>query len=192
MTYSPLWLRSFLGALFAAFFLLAVALWIYNVHKDHELLFAAASIQSDADDKLAGVLETFESPHLFAGYEVYHGFGPKRAPELFARVLAMVRRGTDYSTPEVDFLAHQVAYYLAALRELKCPSQNDQFEFRRHCVPFVPRDREILQTVADRWSSAVHAGYELAIHLTIVATILGLLLLVYVRKCLWERIGPLR
>jgi hypothetical protein len=177
-SYSPLWLRNFLFALFAVFLFLAVSLWLYNWRKDAQVFDAMVALQSEGDEALARVLDTFDSPHLFAGYETYHGFGPDWTPKMYDRARAIVAAGRDYTSPEMDWLAHQVAFTLPALREVKVEGK----------VPFVEGDRLVLLTVVERWENAVHAGWLMAAHLTLVTFLLGLVAWLYARFRLWERL----
>lgn len=159
--------------------LLAVVMWGYNLYWDHGIVFPArVALQSQDDEAVRRSASDFLGPHLFAGYQPYTGFGPERARGVHDTARSIVSRGTDYLPREVQFLAHNPAHFVVLFQEFRVAGK----------MSLVPGDREVLSTVADRLENAVHTGYVFAIHLALVALILGLVLLLYYRLRLWERV----
>jgi hypothetical protein len=173
------WLKRFLWGLFGTFALLAVAMWGYNLYWDFAVAFPAINaIQSESDDAVMEAAADFMSPHIFSGYQPYTGFGPERAGKVEKSVRKIMSRGTDYLSAEVSFLAHSPSHYVSLFNELKIEGG----------MAPVHGDREVLMTVALRLDNAVHSGYVFSLHLTLVALLLGLVVFLYYRLRLWDRV----
>ncbi len=176
--FPPGWLRRFLLGLAAAAGTIALLLWVYSlwgwvaiVQNSHE-----AIDRGDADGLKQAVV-VLESPHIFAAYEAYHGFGTEKAEARFDHVGRIVARGTDYSEDELSLLVRQVAYYIPAFLESK----------ERGSVPLVPGDRVIIESLLGRWENALHSGIAFAIHASLVTILFTILFVVYLKLGHFQR-----
>lgn len=179
--YPAEWLDRFLMGLAALAAFICLAMWTYNLYGRYFVVQPAEVIlHSGADDRLAEAVRLMETPHIFAGYEPYHGFGTQKASRTFEQVKRLMAAGNDYSERDMLLLSHRIAYYVPAFIELKVDG----------AVPIVGKDRQVLMSLHSRWENAVRTGFVFSIYMTLVATILSTVFLVYHRKKLWERLGP--
>ena len=160
---------------------ICLAMWAYNLYGRYFVVEPAGVIlHSGADDQLPEAVRLMETPHIFAGYEPYHGFGTPKASKMFEQVKGLMAKGGDYSERHMLLLSHRIAYYVPAFIELKVDG----------AVPIVSKDRQVLMSLHDRWNNAVRTGFVFSVYMTLVATILSTVFLVYRRKKLWEKLGP--
>lgn len=172
------WLRRFLLGLAAAAGTVALLLWLYSlwgwvaiVHNSHEAL-----ARGD-DDGLKQAVVILESPHIFAGYEAYHGFGTNKAEGRAQQIADKVARGTPYTDDEVALMVQQIAYYIPAFLEHK----------ERGEVPLLAGDRTIVESLLTRWENALHSGIALAIHASLVTLLLTILFVAYLKLGHFQR-----
>ncbi len=172
------WLRRFLLGLAAAVGTIALLMWLYSlwgwvaiVQNSHEAL------DRGDEDGLKQAVVVLESPHIFAAYEAYHGFGTEKAEVRADHVARIVARGTDYSDDELGLLVRQVAYYIPAFLENKGEGS----------VPLVPGDRTVIESLLERWENALHSGIAFALHASLVALLLTVLFLAYLKLGHFQR-----
>ncbi len=178
--FSKGWLRQFLAGLPLTAGGVAAALWVYAVWGALAVTGPARAALDRGDD--AGLIEAVEllaDSHLFAGYETYHGFGPKSAAPTYADVRSLLARKTPYSPAETRWLIRNVAYFVPAFLELKSSG----------FAPVVPGDREVAETLWMRWDNALVSNRLLALHFTLVTLLLGVVWYVYRRFNLYEKIS---
>ncbi|MBM4355188.1 MAG: hypothetical protein FJ109_15630 [Deltaproteobacteria bacterium] len=178
--FAPGFLRRFLAGLPLAAGILALGLWGYALWGWQAVDGPAREALDRGDD--AGVVEAvrlMETSHVFAGYEPYHGFGPKSAPEMLDEARRIVGRAAPYSPAETRWLGRNIAFYIPAVLELKGEGG----------VPLVPGDRELAEGLRTRWDNALHSNCELAAHMTLVTLLLGVVWFVYRKYNLYDRIG---
>jgi len=178
-TFSPAFLRRFLFFLPLGFGCVTLLLWTYNLWGYFAVVAPASQLMAAEDSSsLTQVGERLESPHIFAGYIPYDGFGKPRAEKRNEMVRRIMARGTDYGSGEVRYLIQGLAFYLPAFRELKIDGS----------TPVVPGDREVLASVLTRWANAVRMGLIFSVHLTLVTLLLAGLYVVYRRFNLFARL----
>jgi len=178
---SRTWVNRFIFWLFVAFALLASVSWAYNLWCHFRVVVPAHEILEAGDsDSLTAAVELMETPHPFAGYETWHGFGDDRSRNTNGQVEKVLSGGRDYSEEQVRRLTHAIAYYVPAFLEIR----------KGRGVPVVPGDSVVIASLHSRWANAVHSGFVLSGHLSVVAALLGILFFVYVKLRLWGRIGP--
>ncbi len=179
--YAPEWLDRFLLGLAALAAFICIAMWAYNLYGRYFVIQPAEVIlNSGADDQLPEAVRLMETPHIFAGYEPYHGFGTPKGATTFEQVKMLMAKGRDYSERDTRRLSHRIAYYIPAFIELKVDG----------AVPIVSKDRQVLLSLHNRWKNAVRTGFVFSIYMTLVASILVTVFVVYHRKKLWEKLGP--
>ena len=177
--FSDNWLKKFLIALTAIFGTLALALWLYGLWGYVGVVAPAReALITEDDDRLKETLISLSTPHLFAGFEPYYGFGTDKGAAMNERVSALVATGAEYTPAQVRFLTRQVAFFIPAFVESKVDGK----------IPIVAGDRAVISNLEIRWANALHTGIVFAIHLTIISLIIGTLLLVYVRFNLFDGI----
>lgn len=178
--FPPGWLGSFLVWLPLTAGAMAAGLWCYALWGFLAVERPARMALERGDD--AGIIEAvghMETSHIFAGYEPYHGFGPKSAAPTFEDVRTVVGRGTSYSPAETAWLVRNIAYFVPAFLELKGEGK----------VSIVSGDRKLAEGLLDRWENALFSNVALATHLTLVALLLGLVWFLYRKYNLYEKLG---
>ncbi len=178
LSFPPGWLRRFLLGLAATAGTVALILWLYSlwgwvavVQNSHEAL-----ARGD-DDGLKQAVVVLESPHIFAAYEAYHGFGTEKAEARAAHIAGIVARGSAYTEDELALLVQQIAYYIPAFLEHK----------ERGSVQILPGDRAIIESLLARWENALHSGIALAIHASLVTLLFTILFVAYLKLGHFQR-----
>jgi hypothetical protein len=177
-TFSKRWLRKFLAGLVIVFGTLALAMWLYSLWGHLSVVGpAAAQLASDDTAVYSQAVRTMETPHIFSGYDPYHGFGTEAGARRFESTRAILAKGRAYSEREKRHLIQGIAFYIPAFIESKLEGE----------VPVVEGDKEVIASLHSRWENALTSGVFFAIHLTIAAVILGLLLFLYWKLNLFAR-----
>jgi hypothetical protein len=177
-SFSVRWLRRFLAALVLGFAGIAAALWIYAAWGYVGVVSGAReALALGTDDGVRQAVTLLETPHIFSGYEPFHGFGPAKTAEWSERASAVVGRGREYSEREEQLLTRGIAYYIPAFLEHKVAGT----------VPLVAGDRRLAEGLLERWDNALRNGMALALHLSLVALIMAGLLMAYRKLRLFER-----
>jgi hypothetical protein len=178
----PRFLQRFLVGLVFCAGAICAAFWLYSAWGYAAVVQPArAALETGTDEGVKEALLTMESPHIFAGYDPYHGFGDDKAPARAERVRGIVGRGGAYSSREERLLVRGIAYYIPAFIEHKINGQ----------VALVGQDRTIVKSLLERWANALRSGVFFAIHATLVSLLFGALFLIYRRFGLMRRIQPL-
>lgn len=179
--FSANWLRHFLLGMVLTAGTIALLMWGYSLWGYLAVVQSSRDGLARGDDR--GVKEAvaaLETPHIFSGYEPYHGFGTEKGAERAQRIATIVGRATEYTLDEQALLIRQVAHYVPAFLEHKVAGT----------VPLVSGDREIVATLLQRWENALASGIAFAIHASLVSLLLGLLFLAYVKFNLFARFAP--
>lgn len=178
--FSTNWLKNFMLGLCATAGTIALLLWLYSLWG--YLAVVSPSREGLATEDDAGLKEAvvaLASPHIFSGYEPYHGFGTPKGKKRSERIDAIVARGEPYSEDELAYLIRQVAYFVPAFIKHKVDGQ----------VTVLPGDRAVTRTLLERWENALANGMALAIHLTIVALMFSGLFLAYLKLGHFRRLA---
>ena len=172
------WLRRFMLGLAAAAGTIALLLWLYSLWGWVAIVQnSQEALDRGDDDGLKEAVVILETPHVFAAYEAYHGFGTEKAEARADHVTRIVARGSDYSDDELGLLVRQIAYYIPAFLENK----------ERGTVPLVPGDRTIIESLLQRWENALHSGIAFAIHASLVTLLFTILFLAYLKLGHFQR-----
>ena len=181
-TPTPLWLRRFLMGLAGFYGALCLSFGAYTVYGQFLVVAPAREAIADGSpEALTRALGILETPHLFSGYAPYHGFGGDKAKEVADAVDGVVAAGTPYTEAQQQELLRWASYWLTAAETHKVQGK----------VPWLPGDALVLTSLMERWENALATSRVFLIYLALVAVIFGGLFLVYRRKKLFDRIGPL-
>ena len=176
--FSKRWLRRFLAGLAITFASLALAMWLYSLWGHTQVVKPAATqLASDDPAVYSLAVSTMETPHIFSGYDPYHGFGTEAGARRFESVKTLVSRGRAYSDREKGHLIRGIAHYIPAFIEAKIDGN----------TPVVEGDKEIISSIYARWDNALRTGIVFAIHLTIASLLMGLLFFLYWNLKLFSR-----
>ncbi|MFH1533006.1 MAG: hypothetical protein ABIK09_19960 [Pseudomonadota bacterium] len=181
-TPTPLWLRRFILG-FAGFYgILFIVFGGYSLYGRYGVVEPAReALEDGSPEALARALEILRDPHVFSGYAPYHGFGNDRSKELAETVDGVVARGEAYTDAQQTELIQWASYWIAAVETHKVHGD----------VPWSDGDKVVLQSLIDRWDNGIANTRMVMIYLALVALVFGSLYLVYRRKKLFDKIGPL-
>lgn len=168
------WLTRFLLGLAATFAALALVFSVYNLWIVSATSTAQQSIAKGDLTSLTQAVATLSSPHLFAGYEPYHGFGRESAGQFQRKAEAILASHADYAEADLAFLIHRPDHYLAAWSQ----ERNDQ-------NPPVPGDTVVLTSIVSRQLNAVSNTWVFIGYFVIVAGLMATVYLIYRRR--WRR-----
>ncbi len=155
------WLARFLLGILLVFLGLAASFTTYNLVCASEASEVQASIQKGGLDGLGRAAELLGSPHLFAGYEVYHGFGRESSAQWQTKAQQIMEQGEDYSEVDLGFLIHRPDHFLAAWPQVR-NAQN----------PPVGGDSIVMQTILQRQQNAIQNVWVFVVYQLVVAGIL--------------------
>lgn len=177
-TFSKRWLRKFLAGLAITFAALALTMWLYTLWGHLAVAKPAAKQLASEDPAVySQAVRTLETPHIFSGYDPYHGFGTEAGERRFQSTRAILAKSQAYSEREKSHLIQGIAFYIPAFIESKLEGE----------TPVVDGDKEVIASLYSRWENALASGMALAIHFTIAALVLGSLLFLYWKLNLFSR-----
>lgn len=178
----PSWLRRFILGFTAFYVLLCLAIGAYTLYGRYSVVEPARqALEDGSPESMALAHDLLSTPHVFSGYEPWHGFGTERSEKLAASINEIVARGEEYTEDRLSVLVRWASFWITAAGEHKV--QGD--------VPWVEGDAVVLQSLLDRWDNAISTSRIFMIYLGIVALIFGGLFLVYWKKNLFVKIGPI-
>jgi len=168
---------------FAALYaLLCLGFGAYTLYGHMGVVAPAREALADGSpEALTTALGHLRTPHVFSGYAAYHGFGDDKAKELADAVDGVVARGEPYTEKQRGQLIRRASHWMAAVEKHKVEGD----------VPWVEGDAAVLASLLERWENALATSRVFMIYLAVIALIFGALFIVYQRKKLFERIGPL-
>lgn len=168
---SRAWIQRFLLIVLLVFFSLALLLSAYNLYMGSQSTKAEAAISTGGLDGYAQAVSTLSSPHLFAGYEPYHGFGRESATAWLEKTQQILESGRDYTPEELGFLIHRADFYLAAFPEVRTADN-----------PPVAGDATVLNSLLQRNTHAIGNAWVAVAYLLTVTAILFVPWILYRRK----------
>ena len=179
----PSWLRRFLLGFVAFYALLCLTIGVYTLYGRYLVVEPASeALEDGSPESMALALDLLSTPHVFSGYAPWHGFGSERSEKLATDITKVVASGEEYSEDRLSVLVRWASFWITAAEEHKI--QGD--------VTWVEGDAVVLRSLLDRWDNAISTSIVFMIYLGFVALIFGGLFLIYRRKNLFEKIGPLK
>ncbi len=181
-TPTPIWLRRFILG-FAAFYgVLFLAIGGYSLYGRYRVIEPAReALEDGSPEALASALELLRDPHVFSGYAPYHGFGNEKSKELAETVADLVARGEARTDAQQQEMVRWASHWIAAVETHKIKGD----------VPWFDGDKVVLYSLLDRWENGLATSRMVMIYLALVALIFGAIYLVYWKKKLFDKIGPL-
>ena len=181
-TPTPIWLRRFILG-FAAFYgVLFLAIGGYSLYGRYRVIEPAReALEDGSPEALARALELLRDPHVFSGYEPYHGFGNEKSKELAETVADLVARGEAGTDARQKEMVRWASHWIAAVETHKIKGD----------VPWLDGDKVVLYSLLDRWENGLATSRMVMIYLALVALIFGGIYLIYRKKKLFDKIGPL-
>ena|GEM_PF-6274382 len=169
------WLTRFLLGFSGLFLFLAISFAIYNLVLSSRGDDARQYIDKGGVEAYSSAVEILSSPHVFAGYEPYHGFGKESSKKWQAEAEEILAGGADYSAEELGFLIHRVDHYLTAWW-LERSANN----------PPVAGDKVVLLSALDRYTMAIRNAWMFVGYATIVSLLVFLTWFIY--RLRWRRL----
>jgi len=181
-TPTPIWLRRFILG-FAAFYgIMFLVIGGYSLYGRYGVVGPAReALEDGSPEALTRALGLLEDPHVFSGYAPYHGFGNDKSKELAETVDGLVASGAPYTDAQQTEMIRWASHWIAAVETHKVQGT----------VPWLDGDKIVLQSLIERWDNGIANSRMVMIYLALVALVFGSLYLVYWRKKLFDRIGPL-
>ena len=179
----PSWLRRFMLGFVGFYALLCLAIGVYSLYGRYVVVEPARqALEDGSPESMALALDLLHTPHVFSGYAPWHGFGSERSEKLAEDINDIVASGEEYSEERLSVLVRWASFWITAAEEHKVKGD----------VPWVEGDAVVLRSLLDRWDNAISTSTVFMIYLGLVALIFAGLFLVYWKKNLFEKIGPLK
>ena len=181
-TPTPVWLRRFILG-FAGFYgFLFLAIGGYTLYGRYAVVEPAReALEDGSPEALARALDILRDPHVFSGYAPYHGFGNDKSKKLAGDVADLVALGVPYTAEQQTELVRWASHWIAAAETHKVKGD----------VEWLDGDKIVLHSLLDRWENGLATSRMAMVYLGIVAMIFGGLFLVYWKKKLFDKIGPI-
>lgn len=176
------WLKRFLMGLAGVYVLLVIATLSHTIYSRLGVVDPATILLDKGDNQsLVQAFDLLEESHPLGGYEDWHDFGDEKTRVLAGKIRGIVESDRAYTREETDLMLNCPGCWITAFREHRVSSPDS----------VVPQDRVLLQSLADRWRNATSNATVFLIYLSLIALILSVLFVIYLKNNLWEKIGPL-